>query len=633
MSKIKKIVNDNDNTNKNNDNLNNSSVVGNSFIENNFIENNVIENNSIENNYKSYKSPDNKNTGNNNDVINNSIIMDNINNNINGDIGKNNLDNNGSRSGIINIKNQSAPKVCLIIVNYNGINYIGECLDSIYNQTYKNFFVLVIDNNSKDGSVSFIKKNYPKCEILINFANKGYGYAFNKAVKFALKKYKDIKYFAILNNDLRFDEKWLESLVTYGEKKKESGILAGKMLIYYWPKYINSTGGLVNYFGIGWDRDFFEIDGECDRESGEVLSVSGGAALIKKEVFDEVGFFENKYFMYYEDIDFCFKTWKFSDFTVDYVKDAIVYHKFSTSSGVLSLKKHFYLKRARFIFILRNYPIGFLIKIIPQITKYEFGFIMKDLLVRYDFANFFREFYIYLIFLAKLPLILGKRLIKKDNKDKLRVEKAKKMWGMVSTTTTNSGRKHIPLQYLDMLWNRFEKYGEKTNRIIMGINDVGLGRGWKSLITKGYPRGRFFFNYADLILENPYRGDSYKYYFQLQYFLYDKKEQDLYVLIEDEVFNLKLFERMHTTIIEVPASLLKKSQKEVGVIFTFKKDFLNSEGSNFNYYDSTYFDGNLEKMNNIVFKEYVKNFNDLFVIEVALLSEDSQYLRKELFEK
>jgi len=527
-------------------------------------------------------------------------------------------------------KESNSPKVLLIIVNYNGINFIGECLDSIYSQSYKELQVLIVDNNSKDGSVNFIKEIYPQCEILINWSNKGYGDAFNKAVRCGLKKYGKVDYFGILNNDLRLGREWLKNLVDYGEQKPGCGILAGKMLIYYWPKYINSTGGMVNYFGSGWDRDFFELDEECHTESGEVLSVSGGAALIKKGVFDTVGFFESKYFMYYEDIDFCFRTWKYSDYTVDYVKEALVYHKFSATSGVLSLKKHFYLKRSRFIFILKNYPIGFLAKIIPQITGYEFGFIMKDLLVRYDFVNFFREFYIYLIFLAKLPLIIGKRIIKKDYRSRLRSGKTMKMWGMVSTTTTNPCRKHIPMQYLDILWNRFEKYGEKTNRIVMGINDKGIGRGWKSLITKGYPRGRFFFNYADLILDNPYRGDNYKYYFQLQYFLYDKKAENLFVDIEGKIFCLKLNERMNTAVLEIPNELLK-GQKEISVIFSFDKDMIWKEKRAV-YNNAGYFNGNMEKMNNDTFNKFVCNFKDLFVIEVSILSEDSQYLRKEMAE-
>jgi GT2 family glycosyltransferase len=515
------------------------------------------------------------------------------------------------------------PRVLIIIINFNGMNFIGECLDSIYSQSYKGLQVLVADNNSRDGSVNFIRQNYPQCEVMVNWQNKGYGDAINKAVKHGLKKYGHIDYFAILNNDLRLDEGWLETLVDYGEKKPDCGILAGKMLIYYWPKYINSTGGLVNYFGSGWDRDFFELDRECIRESGEVLSVSGGAMLIKKGVFDAVGFFESGYFMYYEDIDFCFKAWKYSNYSVDYVNSAIVYHKFSASSGVMSLKKHFYLKRARFIFILRNYPLGFLARTIPEISRYETGFIMKDLLVRYDFINFFREFYIFLIFLAKLPAILFKRLATGDNKKMLNSGKAMKMWNMVSTTTSNSGRKFIPMQYLDMLWNKYEVYGEKTNRIIMGIND--------SLITNGNPRGRFFFNYADMVLENPYRGKRYRYYFQLQYFLYDKKEDDLLVDIEGHLFGLKLKERMNTAVLEIPGEILME-QKEINIAFKFSGSVLSSDSQYAGFNAEDYMAGDMEKMRNIEFKEYAGNFRDLFVIEAALLSEDSQYLRKEFSE-
>ncbi|MBA7619375.1 hypothetical protein ES703_26713 [subsurface metagenome] len=141
------------------------------------------------------------------------------------------------------------PRALLIIVNFNGASFIGECLNSIFNQTYKNLQVLVVDNNSRDESVKFIKENYPEVEVLLNRQNKGYGGAINRAVKNGLKKYGNIDYFGILNNDLRLDDEWLENLVNYGEQKQQCGILAGKMFIYQWPKYINSTGTLVNYFG------------------------------------------------------------------------------------------------------------------------------------------------------------------------------------------------------------------------------------------------------------------------------------------------------------------------------------------------------------------------------------------------
>ena len=79
--------------------------------------------------------------------------------------------------------------------------------------------------------------------------------------------------------------------------------------MYHWPKYINSTGICVNYFGYSWDRDFFELDYNCGTKSGQVIAVSGGAVLIKKEVFEKIGLFDEEYFMYYEDLDFCYRVW------------------------------------------------------------------------------------------------------------------------------------------------------------------------------------------------------------------------------------------------------------------------------------------------------------------------------------
>ncbi|MCX6347844.1 MAG: glycosyltransferase, partial [Actinobacteria bacterium] len=88
----------------------------------------------------------------------------------------------GFKEDSLNSEGLKNPRALLIIVNYNGINFIGECLDSIYSQSYKELQVLVADNNSKDGSVNFIRENYPQCEVLTNRQNKGYGIAINKAV-------------------------------------------------------------------------------------------------------------------------------------------------------------------------------------------------------------------------------------------------------------------------------------------------------------------------------------------------------------------------------------------------------------------------------------------------------------------
>ena len=95
--------------------------------------------------------------------------------------------------------------------------------------------------------------------------------------------------------------------------------------------------------------------------------------------------------------------------------------------------------------------------------------------------------------------------------------------------------------------------------------------------------------------------------------------------IDDHSFNLELRGRMNTIVMEVPSELLK-DKKKINVFFSFQRDVSKK------YSDDAYFEGIMEKMGNNTFKKFVWDFKDLFVIEVALLSEDSQYLRKDLAE-
>ena len=166
------------------------------------------------------------------------------------------------------------PRVALIIINFNGKLHLAQCVESIFNQTYKNFSVIIVDNNSTDDSVRFIKENYPNIELIENKRNIGFGKAINQVLKQKLGS-SDFKFFGVLNNDIKLDNRWLENLIEYSHKNPKVGILSGKILLYHWPKYINSTGVNINYSGYGWDRDFFELDKKCDRKSGPVLAVTG----------------------------------------------------------------------------------------------------------------------------------------------------------------------------------------------------------------------------------------------------------------------------------------------------------------------------------------------------------------------
>jgi len=476
------------------------------------------------------------------------------------------------------------PRVVLIVINYNGKNHLAQCLHSILAQSYENFQVVVADNCSMDGSVEFIRSNYPQVEVMANKKNLGYGKAINRAIKAKLHD-KDIQYFGVLNNDIRLDSRWLQTLVSYGQKNPRAGILSGKILLYHWPKYVNSTGVNINYFGYGWDRDFFCLNHQLDRESGPVLAVTGSATLIRRQVFEAVGLYDQDYFMYYEDSDLCLRTWKYTDYTVEYVADAVIYHKFSASLGVFSTLKHFYIKRSRFLFILKNFPLSFVAKIFPKITRYEFADFVGPLVYRLDFANFFRELYVYLVFLARFPFYILKKILVR--------RKAKKngWWEMLHPSYTKSATKNIDPEFVDIISGDGNRYGQVSNRIIMGVNDQGLGSGWSNIINS-IPRGRFAWGRATCLLDSPYNGDK-KYYLQVHY-RNDKQSGKLNLSFANFFANFSLKPGWNTEIIRVPAVVIGGGQ--ISLTLSLEDN----------------------------------SFSDLYINEISLLSEDSNLLRAEL---
>jgi len=447
------------------------------------------------------------------------------------------------------------PSVVLIIINYNGKKHITECLDSIMAQTYKDFAVVVVDNGSKDESVGLIRSNYPQVEIIENKKNLGFGKAINQAVR--KKMGGDVSFFGILNNDIKLDTGWLKNLVSYSQKHPQAGILGGKILFYSWPRYVNSTGVEINHFGYGWDRDFFCPDRQLDRKSGPVLAVTGSAALIRRQVFEEAGLYDHDYFLYYEDSDLCFRTWKYTGMTVDYVAEAIVYHKFSASLGVFSPLKHFYLKRSRFLFILKNFPLAFAARIFPRITAYEFSDFIRPLLYRLDLGNLFRELYVYMLFLTRFPFYILKKLLVR------RKVKKSDWWRLLHPSYTKSAIKNIDPESIDIIIGESRRYGEICDRILMGIDDRGLGKGWSNIINQ-IPRGRFVFGEAECKLAIPYEEGS-QYCLQLHY-RNDKQAEKLTLSIAGFSESFPLREGWNTEVLRLPGRAVQNKSTSLTLI-------------------------------------------------------------------
>lgn len=392
------------------------------------------------------------------------------------------------------------PFVFIIVLNWNGKEHLKECLDSLSVLDYPNYQLVMVDNASHDGSVEFVKINYPGVHLIRSEKNLGFAEGNNLGIRFALSQGAD--YVVLLNNDTRVEPDFLTHLIQRGEEEKEIGVLGGKVLMYFDPRIINSTGVNLNQFAYGWDRDFGEENLEVKRERGEVLAVSGCLMAIKKEVFEKIGLLDPNFFSYYEDVDFCIRVWKETHFRVEYVPQSVIYHKFSASvSGKSRLKKYLMLKN-QYRILFKHFPPLKMAKIFPCFSFHRLMRALGGCLVRGgDFSLFFFEVLMILKYWAFFPSILLFRIIHSLRKG---VDSSRFWKKVVPEMKYPSIKAFLPRYEQIVLKSDCLKTKNIPNRLLMGVNDEVLGEGWSPLIS-GFPRIRRMGQQAFCFLRNEKR--------------------------------------------------------------------------------------------------------------------------------
>jgi GT2 family glycosyltransferase len=289
----------------------------------------------------------------------------------------------------------------LVIPNWNGKQFLADCLDSLSQQTYKAIEVIIVDNGSIDGSVEFIEANYPWVRLL-RFAN---NQGFSPAVNHGIRESKG-KFIALLNNDTVVDSHWLEELLTALKADKSLGSVASKMLAYHDHSVLDGAGDGYRRGGLPGRIGHREKDiGQFDSRR-YVLGACGGAALYRKEVFDQIGLFDEDYFAYLEDIDLALRA-QSAGYKCLYVPTAIVYHLGcgTTGSGYSPLVVRLSAQN-NINTLVKNIPLPLLFKFLPHILYWQaYYFACVLLLGRRPLAWFAGSFSA----LGQLPKMMAKR--------------------------------------------------------------------------------------------------------------------------------------------------------------------------------------------------------------------------------
>jgi GT2 family glycosyltransferase len=219
------------------------------------------------------------------------------------------------------------PKVAVAVITHNGKRYLKTCIESLLNQTYKNFDIFLIDNASTDGSSEYVMQNFPIVKIIRFEKNLGFAKAYNTAIRMI-----NADYVALLNDDTKAHSRWLEELVNAAVEDERVGVLGSLILFLDKPNIVQHAGGKITPIGGGMDVGFGRPLQMIDCKKKHVGYVCGAAMLVRKDIFEKIGGFDSDYFAYFEDVDLCWRMWLYG-YKVLFVPSSIVYHKFGGSWG------------------------------------------------------------------------------------------------------------------------------------------------------------------------------------------------------------------------------------------------------------------------------------------------------------
>ncbi len=219
------------------------------------------------------------------------------------------------------------PSAAVIIANWNGAQHLRVCLDSLRAQTHPQFEVIVADNGSTDGSLDMLRDEYPEVRVLE--LDKNYGFVVASKLGAAAT---DADILVMLNNDTEVEPGWLEALCRALEDNPKAGSAASKMLLFDQRDTIHSAGDMLGDDFMPQNRGVWEVDrGQYDDRT-EIFGACGGAAAYRRQAWEQVGGFDERLFMYLEDVDLAWRLQQAGWESV-FVPEARVYHHLSATGG------------------------------------------------------------------------------------------------------------------------------------------------------------------------------------------------------------------------------------------------------------------------------------------------------------
>ena len=242
----------------------------------------------------------------------------------------------------------------VIVLNYNGYNDTAECIESVLQNTYQSYKILIVDNASSDGSINKLQEKFPEISVLEMEENIGYAGANNKGIEWAIKR--GAEYICLLNNDTKIEKNCLQILIDKIKNNKYT--LVGPTTLFWSTNLIHTTGLKFNFYrGEAKLLNYKQEAASMQEGSISCDYLEGTCLMFTKKLIEKVGYFSEDYFLYYEETDWCCRIKKMG-LPIFCIPQALLWHKGSASVKKVSGLKQYFDIRNRIIFEKRNAAAG-----------------------------------------------------------------------------------------------------------------------------------------------------------------------------------------------------------------------------------------------------------------------------------
>lgn len=261
------------------------------------------------------------------------------------------------------------PVAVIISPNYKDYasRFLEDCLKGLRNQTYKEFDIFLIDNETSEQSFSLLKSLAPEATIIRREHNDGFAGGNNAAlVEVLLKEY---HYVFLVNMDTVIEPTCLEYLVQAMVKEPQAGAIQARLMLYPEKELVNSLGNETHFLGFGYCRGYKDRYQIADNQVREIAYPSGAGVILRVGALRTVGCFDEELWMYNEDQDLGWRLW-LAGFSCLIEPRAVIYHKYDFSR---SIQKIYWLDRNRVIVMLKNYHWFTLLLLLPAFIIMEIG--------------------------------------------------------------------------------------------------------------------------------------------------------------------------------------------------------------------------------------------------------------------